>query len=301
MSAESRPTLTDGFRFRRLGKPEEFRAVEDVQRAAWGLGPEAPTIPTALQRAAQDNGGLVLGAFVDIYLAGFSLGFLGWDGSLLYHQAFETAVRPEYQNHRVGYQLHVLQREEILAQGLAQVRGLFDPLSSKNAMLYVRKLGGTPDQYFPHYYGQLTDAVNQGLETDRVRWLWDLASAKVVERLAGRRPNSDQDVAFWRSAQPIMETEPGESGIRVPLAVQEPSAPTAHLEIPFDIDLVRTHESAALRRWRHATRDAFRAAFDLHYRIEDFAVISPEHERRSFYFLRAPSPDQPDSTAPKPN
>ena len=255
------------------------------------MGPfaDAPTISPAWQRIVQDNGGLVLGAFVDIHLAGFTMGFLGWDGSLLYHQALETAVRPEYQNHRVGFQLQALQREEVLRQGLAQIRGLFDPLSSKNAMLFVRRLGGIPDQYYPHYYGQLADAVNRGLETDRIRWVWDLTAPKVLERLSGAQPERDQDVAYWRSAQPIVETEPGESGLRVPTAVQEPSAATAQLEIPFDVDLVRSHEPESLRRWRHATRDAFRAAFDLRYRIEDFAVLSLDHERRSCYFLRAPA------------
>jgi predicted GNAT superfamily acetyltransferase len=298
VTSSVRPAGPEGFRFRRLAKPEEFRAVEEVQRAAWGLDANAPTISTALQRAIQDNGGFVLGAFTDIYLAGFSMGFLGWDGSTLYHQAFETAVRPEYQNHRVGFQLHSLQREEVLAQGLAEVRGLFDPLSSKSAMLFVRRLGGTPDRYYSHYFGQLTDAVNQGLETDRVRWVWELSSPRVISRLANPLQDAEKDRTYWRSAQPIVETEPGESGIRVPTAVQEPDRGTAHLEIPFDIALVRTHEPGALRRWRHATRDAFRAAFDLRYQVEDFAVISSEHERRSFYFLRAPSPEQSESTAP---
>ena len=52
------------FAFRLLQKPEELRAVEEVQRIAWGLTDEPP-VPSPVQRAMQDNGGLVLGAFAE--------------------------------------------------------------------------------------------------------------------------------------------------------------------------------------------------------------------------------------------
>lgn len=278
------------FRFRRLGKPEEFRQLEEVQSAAFGSGPEGSlTIP--LQRALQDNGGLVLGAFVDIHLVGFSVGFLGWDGHRLYHYSHMTAVRPEYQNHRVGLRLKGYQREEVLAMGLEEVRWTFDPLRSRNAMLNIRRLGGRPTSYLSHYYGQLHDAANEGLETDRLKLVWAITSPAVVTRLEGRFPTKEEDQDRWVSSSPVIRTEPGESGIRLPIEVTEPTGPSAHLEIPFDVELVRQHEPKGLWRWRHAVRDAFRAAYDLHYVVDDFATVSAEHERRSFYFLRPAGPD----------
>ncbi|MGI0068332.1 MAG: GNAT family N-acetyltransferase, partial [Thermoplasmata archaeon] len=205
----------DPFRFRRLGKPEEFRQLEEVQSAAFGSGPEgALTVP--LQRALQDNGGLVLGAFVDIYLVGFTIGFLGWDGRRLYHYSHMTAVRPEYQNHQVGLRLKRYQREEVLAMGLEEVRWTFDPLRSRNARLNVRRLGARPASYLPHYYGRLDDAANHDLETDRLRLVWRITSPTVVDRLEGKLPTKEQDHDRWISSSPIIQTEPGESGIRVP-------------------------------------------------------------------------------------
>ncbi|MFZ0699871.1 MAG: GNAT family N-acetyltransferase [Thermoplasmata archaeon] len=280
----------EGFRLRRLDKPEEFRQVDQVHRLAWG-GEEGDAVSPVLQRAVQDNGGLVLGAFADIYLAGFALGFLGWDGEQLYHYLHHLAVRPEYQNHRVGHRLMNYYRDEAIQLGLSEIRWVFDPLQSKNAMLFVRRLGARPDRYHSHYYGQMGDAVNAGLETDRVRVVWPFTTPKVVARLGGAFPSPVEDLQRWTSSSAILETEPGESGIRVPTAVAEPSAETSHIEIPFDLDLVRTHEHAALWRWRHAVRDAFRAAYDLGHRVEDFAVITAEHERRSFYLLRRRPPD----------
>jgi chorismate synthase len=280
----------EGFRFRRLEKPEEFRQVDEVERAVWGADTTVATLPVPLLRALQDNGGLVVGAFADIYLAGFAASLIGWDGVTLYHYSHEVAVRPEYQNHRLGFRLKAFQREEVLRLGLREVRWAFDPLQSRGAWLNVRRLGARPDRYYSHYYGQLADAVNQGLETDRMRAVWSIATPAVEERMGGHYPTPDEDRARWSRSSVIVDTEPGDSGIRVPTAVGEPSGAEAHLEIPFDLGLVREHEPKALGRWRHATRDAFRAAEDLGYVVDDFAVVSADHERRSFYFLtRRPS------------
>jgi predicted GNAT superfamily acetyltransferase len=286
----------DEFRFRRLHKPEEFRALSDVQRVTWGLTDE-PAVPPAVQRAIQDHGGLVLGAFADVHLAGFALGFLGWDGSALYHYSHLTAVRPEYQNHHLGIRLKIFQREEVQRQGLSQIRWVFDPLQSRNAMVNLRKLGGRVTGYKVHYFGQAGSELDRGSETDRLTVEWDLASPAVARRLAGHLPSTAEDSERFAASEAIIETEPGDTGMRVPVAVSEPTRDRAHLEIPFDVALVREHEPTALLRWRRAVRDAFRAAFDVGYQVDDFAVVRPEHERRSYYLLSkkpaAPAPAAP--------
>ncbi len=99
-----------------------------------------------------------------------------------------------------------------------------------------------------------------------------------------------------------METEAGDSGLRVPTAVSEPTGSRAHLEIPFDLSLVREHEPSKLLTWRHAVRDAFRAAYDTGFQVDDFAVVSADHERRSYYFLskRPATPAPATAAAPPP-
>jgi len=283
---------SDGFRFRRLDKPEEFRQVDELHRAVWGAE-STVSVPPPLLRVLEDNGGLVLGAFADIYLAGVTVSVLGWDGTTLYHYAHLTVVRPEYQNHHLGFQLKAFQREEVLRLGLSEIRSSFDPLQSRNAGLFVRRLGGTPDRYLPHYFGQLPDDVNRGLETDRVRLVWRLASPRVESRVAGTLPTAEEDRRRWEASSAIVETETSENGLRVPTAVSEPSGGSAHLEIPFDLTALREHEAGSLRRWRHAVRDAFRAAFDVGYVVDDFAVLTTDHERRSFYLLTKGMPPAP--------
>jgi len=276
-----------GFVFRRLGKPEELRAAEELQLAG-GSGTEEGPVTVPMLRAMQDQGGLVLGAFADIYLAALSVGFLGWDGTTLYHYVQRFLVRSEYRNHGLGRRMGAFLREEVRQQGMDSVRGTFDPLVSRAAFFAVHRLGAVPDQYLVHYYGQQggDDAVDH--ESDRVRWSWSLPDPSLDERLATplvQRPERDPR---FREAPALLETEVGDHGLRLPTAVSEPSTPFAQLEIPFDIDLIRQHEAAGLRRWRHAVRDAFRASFDLRYRVVDFAVRNDAHERRSVYLLAAP-------------
>ncbi|MCI4366802.1 MAG: hypothetical protein L3K08_03525 [Thermoplasmata archaeon] len=288
-----------GFVFRRLQKPEELRAAEELQHSGVTGAEEGPVTVPAL-RAMQDQGGLVLGAFVDIYLAALSVGFLGWDGTTLYHYVQRFIVRPEYLNHGLGRRMGAYLRDEVRQQGLESIRGTFDPLVSRSAFFAVHRLGATPDQYLVHYYGQQggNDAVDH--ESDRVRWTWSLTDPGLDERLAQPVAAAVDGDARFQEAPSLLETEVGESGLRLPTAVSEPSTPFAQLEVPFDIDLIRRHEAAGLRRWRHAVRDAFRAGFDLGYRVVDFGILRTSHERRSVYLLAAPTPAPGAAAAPAP-
>lgn len=284
--------------FRKLRTPEEFRMAEEVQIKAWGMHGEHP-VPASLQRAIQDNGGLILGAFHDIHLIGFTLGFVAWDGQELYLWSHMNAVLPEYQNHKVGFRLKEAQREEVLRMGLPKIRWTFDPLVAKNGYLNVRRLGAYPDRYMHHYYGTMDTEQTGGIPTDRVRVTWLLTSPHVEERLGGKVPSKDDDLARFGSSQVLVDTELGEAGLRIPREVHEPEEGRSSgvLEVPFDMSALREHQPKDLRGWRLATREAFRAAHDLGWGVDDFAVVSVEHERRAFYFL-APRPAEPTPGTP---
>jgi chorismate synthase len=282
LKAGEGPTLP--VRLARLETPEEFRAAEEVQRAAWGFSTDGP-VPAAIQRAIADNGGLLLGAFDGPNLVGLSLGFLGREGEKLYHYSQLTAVRPEVQHRHVGLALKAFQRQEVLRQELSEIRWTFDPLQTRNARFNVRRLGGLPDRYLPRYYGVLGDAINEGLETDRLRLIWTLNDPRVVERLGGHLPTPDEDEHRYRSSSALVETVVGPNELRRPVGVHPPSGLSLHLEIPFDLGSVRTRDPGGVRRWREVTRAAFLAAMEAGYRVDDFAIVPIAGERRCFYFL----------------
>jgi chorismate synthase len=287
LKAGDGPTLP--VRLARLETPEEFRAAEEVQRAAWGFSTDGP-VPAAIQRAIADNGGLLLGAFDGPRLVGLSLGFLGREGERLYHYSQLTAVRPEVQNRHVGLALKAFQRQEVLRQGLSEIRWTFDPLQTRNARFNVRRLGGVPDRYFAHYYGPMADAINEGLETDRLRLIWSLNDPRVVERLGAHLPTPEQDEQRYHASSALVETVMGPNELRRPIAGHPPSGPSLHLEIPFDLSSVRDRDPGGVRRWREVTRAAFLAALEAGYRVDDFAILPIAGERRCFYFLVPSTP-----------
>lgn len=275
-----------GVFFRHLETAEEFRAVEEVQRDAWGPGATV-TVPAPIMRAFEDNGGLMLGAFTGATLLGFTMGFLGREGGTDFHFSHMTAVRRASQNHHLGYELKLYQREEVLAQGLPEIRWTFDPLQSKNAMLNVHRLGGWPARYLPRYYGILPDELNAGLETDRVLLVWSLASERVKERILRGPPPADQDLARWHGSQPMVQTALRSSGPRIAVDARLPEGDVVNLEVPFDLARVRKMDPGATQRWRHVSRAAFQLAFERGYAVDDFVALTLDGERRSFYLLRA--------------
>ena len=230
-------------------------------------------------------------------------GSSGWDGEKLYLYSQRTAVRPEYQNHRLGFRLKTHQRDEVLRQGLDEIRWTFDPLQSRTAFLHVHRLGRGPGQV-PRPL--LRPSRRGGRRGDRDRPTSGPSGSCRTRRSSpgseAKAPDRAADERRFGESTPLVETELDEHGLRVPTSVQEPSLPSASLEIPFDLGLVREHSPKNLRTWRHAVRDAFRAAFDLGYAVDDFAVVAPDHERRSVYFLRRNPhrllrPDRPPCTA----
>jgi predicted GNAT superfamily acetyltransferase len=272
------------FRFRHVETSEGFRQVEEVQVEAWGMTTEHP-VPSVLQRAMEDNGGLILGAFDGDRLAGFSLGFLGREGSQLYHYSHMTAVRPAYRGRELGFRLKAYQREEALRQGLTEVRWTFDPLQSKNAFLNVRRLGARPQTYHVHYYGEMGSELNRGLASDRLRVHWDLMSPAVAERLHGRYPSVEEDRARWRASEPTVRSELGPSGVRRPTEVVRPMGSRVNVEIPFDLAALRARDPGLVASWRDATREAFLACLDARYQVEDLAILREGSEARTFYLL----------------
>ena len=272
---------------RKLTTPEEYRSVEGVERAAWGHSTDPP-VPATIQRAIHDNGGLLLGAFAGTRMVGFALGFLGREEGRLYHYSHMTGVVPEFQNRHIGYALKSRQREEAIAQGLEEIRWTFDPLQSRNAFFNVRRLGGLPDRYYPHYYGPMRDSLNEGLETDRLRLIWRLKDPRVESRLRGEYPSLPEDEAWIASASALIETAVGDQALRRPVAVRPPANPRLLLEIPADLAAVRRWDPGSTRRWRETTREAFSRAFAEGYRVVDFTVVSDRGARRAFYLLERP-------------
>ncbi|MGI8551368.1 MAG: GNAT family N-acetyltransferase [Dehalococcoidia bacterium] len=198
-----KPETQDTITVRPVETIEEYRACQDVQRRTWGITEEGYVVPIATMISVQHAGGLVLGAFLetsatarlphpasriprpsppdtrhpipDTRLVGFAFGYLGrvhgeW---CLYSQL--AGVDPDFQDRGIGGMLKRAQREWARQQGLALVVWSFDPMQAGNANLNLHRLGAISRTYQVNYFGVRSDALNAGLDTDRLLVEWQVA------------------------------------------------------------------------------------------------------------------------------
>lgn len=152
----------------------------DVMRLRDGDGSINPRMLAALQA----NGGLVLGAYRDDELVGFTYGFLGHAirdsriGSVpfLYHYSQLAVVTARWQGRGIGRQLKMAQRDRCLRDGIAFIRWAFDPLKTRNGHFNLNVLGARVIKLVPSMYGSDGYLVDAGDDTDRFIVEWDLVA-----------------------------------------------------------------------------------------------------------------------------
>lgn len=254
---------------------QQFEVIEWLQTEIWG--PVGVTSSHLLLTIAKE-GGVVLLALVDQQPAGFAFGFIGLTSTgqlkLASHQA---GVLPTFQDSGLGYQLKLAQREATLAKKINLMTWTFDPLQSRNARFNLRKLGAVCRSYLPNLYGEMTDALNQGLPSDRFLADWQLDSPHVVQHLAGQAPEPRPD------NYPILNPATRQGELLIPAdrfgLVNEPAF---LVEVPADfVGLKATAPDLALA-WRMHTRHIFVPALEAGY----VAVDLLRHQGRNYYLLQ---------------
>jgi predicted GNAT superfamily acetyltransferase len=250
---------------RRITDAGGLRGIEDLQRTVWGM-PDLEVVPTHQLLAAVAAGGVVLGAFDETgTLLGFCYGFIGLrDGRLLFYSHL-AGVRPGHQNHEVGFLLKRAQRQAALELGLDRMVWTYDPLQGTNAAFNLRKLGATASRYYVDYYGEMPDAINRGVPSDRLEVDWWLHDPQVDAKFSG--------TATLR-AWPVLPVALGgvqRDGIVVPeVPAVDLDATRVRIDVPTAYGELKTHHPEAALAWRLASRRAFLHYFGRGYRAVDF-------------------------------
>jgi predicted GNAT superfamily acetyltransferase len=255
---------------RELQTMPEFTALVEMQQAIWGMVRGEATSPY-IMNAARHNGGVVLGAEYQGRLVGFCFGFVGWrdGGRLLWsHMA---GVLPEYHGRGIGLKLKLAQRQWALDHGHTVISWTFDPMQRGNASFNFHHLGGTASTYYVDYYGEMTDALNAGLASDRleVRWLLDDARGAAV-------PAEYDPAAFVLRA--------GDDGTLLRAPESAFARPVCFIEIPYNISALKRSDMERAQRWQLALRWAMQEALRQGYVVVDFV----SQEARGWYVLRRP-------------
>jgi predicted GNAT superfamily acetyltransferase len=172
----------------------------------------------------------------------------------------------------VGHGLKQHQRAQLLALGVERMMWTYDPLVARNAHVNLVKLGAQPVEYVVDMYpgdpGNVTDSI---IGSDRFVVEWELGAPDE------RRAPAPED---WKSAPLAMLAGEGADSTR-----RFPDAAMVRVEIPADIQSLKSALPDVAKAWRATTREMFQHYLQRGYVVTGF-VRDPEWER-CFYVLTA--------------
>lgn len=264
------PARTAGFELRGLRTTEEFEACVALQRAVWGVL-FSEVVPASILRVVQYVGGVAAGAFTPAgELAGFVFGMSGVCDERLSHWSDTLVVHPEYRNRGLGEALKRYQRDLLLPLRVERVYWTFDPLESKNAYLNVVRLGVVVAEYKRDVYGATRSALHEGIGTDRLVAVWDIASARVRARLADGARSAAPGIAAQVGIPVVNVARATAAGPESGTPDLGLDAPRVRVLVPADVQRLKERSPALADGWRRATRDAFEHYFARGYVARDF-------------------------------
>lgn len=247
-----------------LDEPVGLGAAAELFGRVWSTPASDPPMPAHLLRAFAHAGHYVAGARHGSELVGAATGFQspidpgGGTGEMMLHSHI-AGVDPGWQGRHVGLALKLHQRAWALARGLRLIEWTFDPLVRRNAYFNVAKLGTLLDAYVPNFYGEMTDGINAGDDSDRCFARWHVASRRAVEASEGRLPEPDPDALVTAGALTLLY-DGGQGQPRLAALDRLADHRAALCWVPADIVATRTADPVGAQAWRRALREALGSA-----------------------------------------
>jgi predicted GNAT superfamily acetyltransferase len=254
-----------GVLVRDLADLDELTLAVALFGRVWPGEPGSGPCTLDVLRALSKTGNYVSGAFQGEDLVGACVGFFGPPAEASMH-SHVTAVAPGLRGRNLGFTIKLHQRAWALRRSVTRVTWTYDPLVSRNAYFNLGKLGATAVEYLPNFYGQMTDTVNAGDESDRLVCHWDLKSDRVVQASRGNPPAVDLAELQARGAVTALSADPQGAPV-----VGSSDAAVVLVGVPPDIESLRTSDPDTARAWRYALRGVLGALLDAGGRVTGFA------------------------------
>lgn len=113
------------------------------------------------------TGGIVLGAYIcqnnSPVLVGLVVSFVGilpGKNTEVYWHTEMLGIHPDVRNQHIGRRLLLELRKFALARNIKLIKYNFDPTETRNAHIYIRRLGGIGRQYSANHYGMFLSQGN---------------------------------------------------------------------------------------------------------------------------------------------
>jgi predicted GNAT superfamily acetyltransferase len=245
-----------------LTEIEDLRKLADLFADVWGR-PGEPTLTSDVLKALAHSGNYVCGAYAGARLVG---GLVGWFGGVPPHElhlhSHILGVVAGSEAHGLGFELKQHQRRWCLERGVKVIEWTTDPLVRRNAYFNLTKLGAEAHRYLVNVYGEMTDGINAGEESDRLLISWRLESESAEAAAAGRGAEPILDQLRRNGAEPVLVVGPAGEPV-----ASSSSARVLLCQVPDDIVSLRRSDAALARAWRVALRTAFTEAIDSGYEV----------------------------------
>ncbi|MFJ8243749.1 GNAT family N-acetyltransferase [Peribacillus asahii] len=246
---------------RRLMTNSEMKLVQQLEQNVWNMEP----IPLHQTLTASQNGGLVLGAFFNEELVGFSYGFAGFNQGKAYLCSHMLGIDPGYRGKGIGASLKHEQKALAREMGYDLIVWTFDPLETRNGYLNLSKLHAICSTYVEDCYGEMDDNFNSGMPSDRFKVEWWINSSHIEKELS---VNEEQ-------AQSIFSYELTETGLpklinseMILQGIQDNEQPIL-VPVPAHFQELKSQNYELALDWRYKTREIFQTLF-----AKGYAVVS---------------------------
>ncbi|MDQ2943791.1 MAG: GNAT family N-acetyltransferase [Candidatus Dormibacteraeota bacterium] len=255
-----------------LSQLDDLRDLAELLREVWARSGEPP-INSDILKALAHSGNYVCGAYLGHRLVG---GLVGWFGGVpprdLHLHSHILGVVSGSEAHGLGFELKQHQRRWCLERGVKVIEWTTDPLVRRNAYFNLTKLGARAGTYLVNVYGQMTDGINAGEESDRLLITWQLESQNAEAAAGGRAAEPSLDELVRHGAATVLSVGP--SGEPVGTAaghahgeISKSDARVLLCEVPDDIVVLRQSDPTLARDWRMALRTAITDALAAGYEI----------------------------------
>ncbi|UVJ37766.1 hypothetical protein [Arthrobacter sp. CJ23] len=253
-----------GISVRTLHDPADMELASALLATIWKAEGNAPHIDPGLLVALAHAHNYVAGAYRGADLIAVCVGFFHPPPDRALHSHI-AGVRGGSVGAGVGKALKHHERAWCLRRGTDTMTWTFDPLIARNAYFNIHRLGTAASEYLPNFYGEMTDSINRGQDSDRMLLAWDLLREPGA-RIAAGTPEPEACVLHNEDGVPrLCLDSPG-------------SAQRVRVEIPSDIETMRIEHPERAARWRPALREALAPLMNDGWQVTDFA-------RRGHYSL----------------
>lgn len=244
---------------RELTTYSELLDVQRLENLIWN----EPPIPLHQTFTSIQNGGLILGAYIDEDLVGFSYSFAGFKNGKAYLCSHILGIHPDHQEKGIGAILKETQRQKSLEMGYSMMTWTYDPLESRNAYFNLSKLHAICRTYVVNCYGEMVDDLNAGLPSDRFKVEWWFNSPFIDEnnQIEVNNENSPFQIEIMEKGLPKL----GDVTYTVATILKKQTVEPVLVPVPINFQELKKEDFDLALDWRLKSREILQTLFDNGY------------------------------------